>query len=370
MLSSTSRAPEEAAAGVRVAHLELGWDNYEPQDGVFSGTYASQARQRLAAFKAAGMKVVLGLGLQYPPSWVYGYANSRYVNQFGRTAGAVNLTFNPVLRAKVDAYIARVAADLGLDSFWAVRVGSGGDVETLYPSEWDGTSWNAFWAYDANAQAQSPFPGWTPGQTTWNDKPFTTTQVGQWYDWYVGALADTVDWQVAAYRRNGFTGWVHVLFPGQGVRPADWSKAVAGYLGGAGDANRTVGRGAAWDRIVARLRDRTGIVLYVSSMADGSGGDDACTAADATVSPTSSTVMAWSAARWVSYLADRYGLPKMGENPGRSDTNEYGLRMLNRAAAQMAACRFQGLMWAHDAELYSATSGITLGDYATVIAGY
>jgi hypothetical protein len=43
--------------------------------------------------------------------------------------------------------------------------------------------------------------------------------------------------------------------------------------------------------------------------------------------------------------------------------------MLTNAAAQMSACHFQGLMWAHDAELFSATSGVTLRDYAAVIAG-
>jgi hypothetical protein len=100
MLTDTSHVSDEVAVGVRVAHLELGWDNYEPQDGVFSSAYASQARQRLDAFRAAGMKVVLGLGLQYPPSWVYGYPGSRYMNQYGRSADPVNLTFNQTLRAR------------------------------------------------------------------------------------------------------------------------------------------------------------------------------------------------------------------------------------------------------------------------------
>src|SRR4051794_30194717 len=34
LLTDSSKAAQEYAAGVRVAHLELGWDAYEPQDGV------------------------------------------------------------------------------------------------------------------------------------------------------------------------------------------------------------------------------------------------------------------------------------------------------------------------------------------------
>jgi hypothetical protein len=124
LLTNPANAAREAAAGIDVVHLELGWDAYEPGDGVFSSSYAAQAKDRLAAFKAAGLKVVLGLGLQYPPSWVFNYPNSRYIDQFGNTGGNVaNLTWNATLRQKAEQYLARVHADLGLDNFWAVRVG-------------------------------------------------------------------------------------------------------------------------------------------------------------------------------------------------------------------------------------------------------
>jgi len=346
-----------------VVHLELNWGAYEPADGAFSSSYASDARNRLGAMRAAGMKVVLGLGLQYPPSWVFNYPNSRYVDQYGNTANVVNLTWNSTLRQKADAYLARVNADLGLNSFWAVRVGSGGNVETLYPDE---AGRNAYWGYDANAQASSPLPGWKPGQTTLNGSPVTTTQVAAWYDWYLNSLVDGVNWQIAAYKALGFTGFLQVLMPGVGSRPSEYNAAIAGYLGGAGDGNQTMGRGAVWDRVLAKIAVKTGVVAYVSSMADGSGGNDLCTSSDSNVSPTSTTVLNWSATRWISYNADRYGLPKMGENPGSSDTNSYGLTMLQSAAAQMQSCGFQGLMWAHDFNLYDGVSGISLADSAVI----
>src|SRR5207248_9244515 len=80
LLTDQTKATQEYTANVRVVALELGWDNYEPQDGVFSASYATWAKQKLQAFQAAGMKVVLGVGLQYPPAWVYSYPNSRYVD--------------------------------------------------------------------------------------------------------------------------------------------------------------------------------------------------------------------------------------------------------------------------------------------------
>jgi hypothetical protein len=350
-----------------VVHLELGWDAYEPQDGVFDTTYIAQVQQRLATMRGAGMRVVLGLGLQYPPNWVYNYPNARYVDQFGNTSGMVNLTWNSTLRSKAEQFLARVNADLGLANFWAVRVGSGGSVETLFPDE---AGRNAYWGYDANAQASSPFPGWRPGQTSWNGQPFTTTQVGQWYDWYQGSLVDGVNWQIAAYRGLGYTGFLQVVMPGQGTRPTDYTQAIGGYLNGAGDSNQTMGRAAVWDRVLAKIADKANVVAYVSSMADGSGGNDLCTSSDSSVSPTSTTVLNWSATRWISYNANRYGLPKMGENPGRSDTNIYGLTMMQNAAAQMQSCGFQGLMWAHDFNLYDGVSGVSLAGYSTVIRAY
>jgi len=325
--------------------------------------------RQVEVMRAAGLKVVLGAGLQYPPSWAYTYPNSRYVNQFGGTSRELNLTFNATLRAKAQQYLARLDADLDLKSFWAVRVGAGGSVETLYPAHnADGVNTNAYWAFDPTAQASSPFPGWKPGQTTYAGRSFTTTDVRTWYDWYVGSLVDGVNWQLTTYRNLGFTGFLQVQLPGQGTRPLDYEKAIGGYLNGTGDGNRTMSRGAAWDRVIARINDKRNVVAYVSSLADGSGWDNVCQSTDASVALTAPEIGLWSAARWVSYLANRYGLPKNGENPGPSDTNSYRTPMLGRAVAQVQACGFQGLMWAHDPDLYTSTNKISLADYSKVIS--
>jgi hypothetical protein len=379
LLTDPSKATQEYAANVRVVELEIGWDLYEPQDGVFNTNYSNQVKQKLQAFQAAGMKVVLGVGLQYPPSWVFNYPNSRYVNQFGTHSGELNLTFNQTLRQRAERYIARVAQDLGPSNFWAIRIGSGGLIEALYPDEWDGVNWHSYWAYDAAAQTGaglpatvpvSPYPGWKPGQTQYNGRSFSTSQVQQWYDWYLGAMVDGINWQIATYKRLGFTGYLQVLMPGIGSRPSEHSPAINNHLNGAGDGNGTMGRAAVWHQVLGALNDRQNVVAYISSMADGSGNNDLCQPTDATVSLTDPIVETWSATRWISYLANRYGMPRMGENPGRSPTNGYGKTMMETAAQQMKACGFQGLMWAHDSNLYDGTSGVTLNDYAATIAQY
>ena len=61
-------------------------------------------------------------------------------------------------------------------------------------------------------------------------------------------------------------------------------------------------------------------------------------------------------------------MAKMGENPGRADTPTYDLGLLGTATDQVRACGLLGLMWAHDADLHDPGSGVTLADYAAVIA--
>src|SRR5581483_7822314 len=165
----------------------------------------------IASYKKAGMKLVLDLGLHYPPQWIFNYANSRYVDQNGTAflapTNSVNLTFSENMRKKAEAYLAQVNKDLNLNNFWAIRLGGAGSAEVDFPPEnYSGT--NEFWAFDANAQDTSssaldrpstipanPLPGWKPGQTTLSGQSLTTNQIKQWFDWYEGALVDTVNWQ-------------------------------------------------------------------------------------------------------------------------------------------------------------------------------
>lgn len=380
LATDESVADGEYAAGVRLAHVDLAWDRYEPSDGAFDAAYADSVRDKVTALQAAGLRVVVGLNVQRPPAWVFAYANSQYVDQYGTAAAdAPNLTFSRTLRMVAERYIARVAQDLDPTSFWAVRIGSGGDVETLYPPESDSRGHgNAYWAYDASAQGgpdrpasipPSPYPGWKPGDRTYQGRPFSSAQVQEWFDWYLGAMVDGVNWQITTYKALGYTGQIQVLMPGVGRRPGGYLAAIESHLDGGGDENGTMGRGAVWHKVIDGLADRTDVVVYVSSVADGSGHDDGCQPDDGDTSLDDPIVDGWSATRWLSYNADRYGMAKAGENPGQRDQPRlYGVGMLEASVRQMQGCGFESLMWAHDFNLYGANAAVTLADYARVIA--
>lgn len=388
LLADSEKATQSYSAGVRLVELELGWNLYEPDDGVFSASYAAAVQHSLRQFQSAGLKVVLGIGLQYPPTWLHTYPNSSYVNQYGTQApGYVNLTFNRTMRSKAEEYIARVDREIGLNNFWAVRIGSGSLIEVLYPEETAGGNTNAYWAYDANAQANDegrptsipavPYAGWRPGQKTYNGQPFTPAQVKEWYKWYLDALVDGVNWQITVYKRLGFIGYEHVILPGLGSRPEEYTEAIADRLGGFGDDNRTMGRGAVWHKVISGLKVTGTVVIDISSVGDRSSvsatsHDDLCRAHDFFVGLDDPQINRWSSTRWISYNAHRNGLPIIGENPALADAGglPYDPAMMRHIAELMRSCGLHGLLWAHEWNLYDSASNVGIDDYATVIKEY
>ncbi len=56
-------------AGIRLRELELSWWRHEPQNNVWDSTYVTWKREEIDAARKAGYKIVLDLGLQYPPEW-------------------------------------------------------------------------------------------------------------------------------------------------------------------------------------------------------------------------------------------------------------------------------------------------------------
>jgi hypothetical protein len=320
---------------------------------------------------------VLGIAFHYPPAWVFSYPNSRFVDQYGGTAGEVNLVFNAALRHQAALFVDRLSRDFPLQQFAAIRITSGGDPEAMFPNEAaDGVHTDAYWAYDANAQGGAgrpdgigpgPMPGWVPGQQTWNGQAVSAAMAARWYAWYLGALDDVVNWQMRLYRSLGYTGSLQVLTPGMGTRPLEYAAAVQHDLADQYDLNATLGRGADWDRFYAGLWPRAGVVAYVSSLADGSGGDDSCLPGDTRVDWESAAVTDWSAVRWIAAIAGRLGLATAGENPGEGSSG-YGPAMMAIAARQARTCGLGAVFWAHDASLYAGTPGLSLPAFSDAIA--
>ena len=356
--TSPVTAADESAAGVKVAMMELNWGNYEPSPGVFNVGYENEMKGRLAALKAAGMKVTLGLGLHFTPAWVKDLPNGRYVDQNGTQSGEANFVFNNNIRKEANDYLARADAALDFSNFWAVRITSGSSSEVMYPSS------GSYWAFDANAQnglalpptmARNPFPGWKPGTAG-----RTTAELTQWTDWYVGALADTARWQATTVKALGFDGYVEVLTPGVGVYDRKLSTWYAGNL-----PNGVLGVGAAWGIVYKKLADIPNLVASITSVGDGSQGNVGCATSDTDEPLDGPNTVWWSSTRWISRIADEYDIPKVGENPGFTASNAAFYRdsgptgMMATAINLATSCGLSGLYWAHDDQFSNGTLPLT-----------
>lgn len=404
--TDSTKAAEEHAAGVQIAMQTIAWNSYERSDGIFDEAYMAEIKSQIKMDLTAGMKVVISPAIHYPPHWVMNLPGARYINQYNARAPFTwaghfeepNFIFSQSVRDRVAQFethvMKQLASDpaIGLKNIWGVRYVNGSLGETLYPPADDQQRHpNSYWAYDTNAQGQgtdrpatipaNPFPGWKPGNTLYHDQPFSTAQVQQWYNWYLNAHIDFVNWHTRLYRdKNGinYQGYLLLQTPGFGARAFEVKASVTSYLDGSQDLNATVARAAVWHKLFPALTNRTNVVAYVSSMADGSGipPDNVCKRGDVLVNyQTDPQVNNWSATRYITGLADKYKMMKSGENPGRDDPSQeggaaYGLSMLQSTASQMQSCGFQSMFWAHDSDLYDNASGVTLQDYASIITQY
>jgi hypothetical protein len=358
-----SGAAAEVRAGISVAMFELNWASFEPKPGVFSASYLAAMQSDLQVFRAAGMQVTLGLGLEDPPSWVFSLPDSTYVNQYGSISNEADLIFSKAVRQAAASYFTQVSTDLPLSDFWAIRLTSGGDDEMLYPPG------GAYWAFSHAARTgvglpatmtPNPFPNWRPGHPG-----LTPTQIDRWVNWYVGGLDDVTDWQMQTLSGLGFTGYYQLVTPGSGTRPDVLCTEEQQDL-----PNGTTGVGAVWNRYYSMLPDKTKVVAYVSSVADESGEDDSCQPGDDSLPLTSPLMDSWSATRWISRIADAGKLLVAGENVGYQipksldahyiNTSSYG--MMADAIRQAVSCKFQVFYWAHDINLWSGP--VTLALYA------
>ncbi|MEU6276988.1 beta-galactosidase [Streptomyces populi] len=383
----TARAYE--AHGIRVAHLTIQWDRFAPAPGRVDRSYVASLERELRTFRAAGLRVEAGVGLNNPPSWLLDrYPEDSFTDQRGaRFTSSPNLVFSQEIRNEVAGYLRQLDGAIGLGNFWAIRVGVNDTGEFTYPPPAaSGSGPLSYWAYDRHAQAggadpgrpptvpPNPYPGWRPGQRTHDGAAFGTREVSRWYDWYLGALADAVNWQTGQYEALGYRGHLLVLIPGAGFYPGDLSAAVDGHLRDTA-AGGLISRGAGFFRTVALIRHRRDVQLVSTALVDGSGTprDNACRPSDTNVTPDAPTpaqearVRAWSSVRWIARIAAREGFPLSGESAG-PHVAAYYPGVMNRAGRQLKSCGLTGLMWAFDHNLYDGTPGSSLGDYASMIA--
>lgn len=361
--TSTSRISTNFSAGIRLAHIDLGWDQYEPNEGTFNSTYINSVKSQITSYRNAGMQVVLGFGIQQPPSWVFSYPNSRYVNQFDQQFTSAtngkntsNMVFNDTLRQKQENYIKQVFSDLG-SNFYAVRIGGGWYGELNYPDASFGGSNNNYWAYDNIAQGKTaglpsgisanPVPGWIPGSASTNH-----TNASQFINWYLNSLKDYHDWQIKAYRKY-YTGPLAMLYPSWGVRPGQLSAAVNVDLNGSTstESNGELQRGFDYARYVSGINDPNVFVYttWLNASNSGDGGTDQTQ---------------WSPIHYLWALASNnpLRLKTWGESSGANTFTEMQLCFM-----QINNYGLPGMMWAFEPELYGGTYA-SLVNYQSLIS--
>jgi hypothetical protein len=345
--SDGSHATAEAAAGVAVAALELNWSAYQPAQGQVSSSYVTTVRGRLQQLRSAGLNVVLDLGMQYPPSWVFSLdGNTRFANQYGDvwhsslSQDIPNAVFDQNVRNAQAAYVAQVAADLG-DGFYAVRAGGLLQDELRYPDANYNGHTNSYWAFDANAQAHSPVPGWIPGQAD-------STKAASFLNYYLQSITDYSNWLVSTYRAHFPSPWLQVLYPSWGLRPGDTDAAVARNLDGSTPPAGwgTLAEGLDWSRQINSLPD-THVQVYGTWMERG---DDGSTAN--TMAPT----------HYLATLGAARGLPAAGENASSGDD----VTVMSTVVQRVRDWGLAGLMWLNEQSLFSSSSA-NLAAYSVLI---
>jgi hypothetical protein len=346
------RYSDERAVGISAKTFELHWREYFPTEGGPDLAYVARKRAELRRVRAAGFQVILSLGYHDPPSWVHGYPDSYYVNQFGERYlpvesldnGDVNLVFNPDMRALVERYMAQVLGDFGTD-FMAIRLGGGRYGELTYPPTRYGATINAYWAFDAQALARSPTPHWKPGL------PSPNGEAAAFLGWYLDQLVDFQSWQIAALRRS-YRGTAMMLYPSWGIRPSQFEAAVATDLNGSSSAeiNGEIQRGYDFARQIAAIDDPGIIVTTTWLDADASRDDGP-------------DQRYWSPVKFLASLAAAHPLrlQVFGENTGQGDP-----AAMERSARQMVRHGLLGMAWFRESEL-SSRSFASIGDYDRLI---
>ncbi len=341
--------PAERAVGLNVLVLAPAWSRYEPKPGFFDPTIIAGLRERLARARAAGFRVVLDPGWQYPPDWIFALPHSRYVNQYGEdyvdsapgTAG-FNSVFNAAVREHQAMYLKRLLADLGTD-FEAIRLGGGKYNELNYPVPHPGAHPNCYWAFDDLAQGRAtglpagvsacPVPGWIPGTPSAGPDD---SRAGRFAEWYLDSLKNYHDWQIKT-ARSVFKGRLLMLYPSWGIRPGQLAGAVADRLSGrtSTEVNGEVQRGFDFARFIRGIADPD-VVVYCTWI-------DAHTGNDLQPDPAH-----WEPVHYLSSLAQEnpLRLAVWGENTGGND----GAAM-TFSFEQARRYHLLGVVWAFEREL-------------------
>ena len=348
-----------------MATVELAWDQYEPTAGAFSQTYVRTTTERMGEFRKKGFRIVLDLGVQYPPAWVRKIEGAQYRNQYGAAyearepgANGVNAVFCAKVRETQERYVAHALKEFGAECA-VVRLGWGFSGELNYPSFKFGDQPNCYWGFDAIAQgaapglpkgvAACPVPGWKPGEASADH-----ARARQFAEWYMASLQNYHDWQIDTVRKAGYPGKLALLYPSWGIRPGQLEAAVKNNLAGTTppEKNGEVSRGFDFARYIDGIHDPDVIVYCTWMDSDPKFSDD-----------QGDVPARWSPAHWLASLALRHKPPldAWGENTGRGDVAAMKLTLERARTYHML-----GAMWAFEPDLFDGRRA-TLSDLARLL---
>lgn len=330
--------------GIRIAVLEIEWSRWEPTEGQFDQTYIDQQVAKMNAYLDYGFQVGIVSGIHHQPSWVLAKSGIQHEDQNGTQSGILDFQFNDQARSYGENFLTSLVQAFG-SAVSFHRVGLSAIGETLYPEAPD----NNWWAFSDAAQATSPHPGWVPGTAA------DPGEAEEWYDWYFEALVDAHDWMLATIRAAGYTGTVHYVTPGKGANPAHVAARLAGDLAPIdGDTYFVMNTGAIWYRFYDQLADLTGCEMNISSVYDVSGSPrgNVTEPGDDLVPFDDSAMDSWSSVRYLSSIARRHGLERVGENP--ADTMPIDVQGTFDAAW---GCGLKAILWAFDNQLRDGVHG-------------
>ncbi len=369
--SEPAHLPALNDAGVQAVVVGISWDQCEPAEGQFSEPALKILQQKIAAFRAAGKSIVLDLGVQYPPEWVFRFPSSHFVNQYGDSFLAkpgsgdcgVNLVFSQEMRDKFEAYVGRIFAEIGTD-YAAVRLGGGRYGELGYPGSTFQHHTNCYWAFDPIAQSPAPgtalpsgvqpcpVRGWLPGQASAQHD-----SARHFLNWYMDSMKNYHDWQIATLRKY-YPGPLFMLYPSTGgLRPGQLNAAINDDANGSTGPEKTgeVGRGYDMARFVAGITDPQ-VVVY-STWIDGFFGSD----------NSSPDPARWSPGHYLASLAAAHQPPLLvgGENTGSPDD----VANLRLAFQRVRDDRLCVMFWAFERTLFDGKPGrATVLDFKAEIA--
>lgn len=328
--------------------LGLGWANAEPRNGVFDANVFGYLSSAIHQAHLNGLDVVLDLGLQYPPSWVFSLpGQTRFVNQYGdiwhgvQSEDVPNAVFNTSVRAAEANYLAHLAAALDPHSVASIRVGGLMSGELRYPSAKYNGHTLSLWMYDAAAQHTAPYPGWKPGSGTPGSE--ATTEANASLSYYFNKLTSYQTWLMKTVNKNFPDVDQQILLPSWGLRPGLVDKAVTAGLHNTttAEVNGLISEGLDWPNQVKAITT-SGIrgTIYTTWL-------------DAPTQGT--TVQQVPPVAYLATLAAAYRLPLAGENTGGG-----GSAALNLSLQRARQFGLSSVMYMSGTLISQGTAGISL----------